>query len=187
MSDSVWPHRWQPTRLPRPGILQARTLEWVAISFNAWKWKVKVKLLNRVRPSAIPSTAAHQAPPSMGFSRQEYWSGVPLPSPYENLSIPYFLSQSPWFLMAILFRVKACSVTSVMSHSLWSCGLSPARLFCSWDPPGKNAEVGCHILLQGNLSYPGIELGSARVSCIAGRFFTYRITCFILLAWCFLN
>ena len=64
------------------GILQARTLEWVAISFsNAWKWKAKVKLLSRVRLLVIPWTAAHQAPLSMGFSRQEYWSGVPLPSP----------------------------------------------------------------------------------------------------------
>ena len=64
-----------------PGILQARTLEWVAISFsNAWKWKVKVKSLSRVRLLAISWTAAYQAPPSMGFSRQEYWSGVPLPS-----------------------------------------------------------------------------------------------------------
>ena len=63
-----------------PGILQARTLEWVAISFsNAWKWKVK-KLLSRVRLLATPWTAAYQAPPSMGFSRQEYWSGWPLPS-----------------------------------------------------------------------------------------------------------
>ena len=59
-----------------PGILQARTLEWVAISFsNAWKWKVKVKSLSRVRLFATPWTAAYQAPPSMGFSRQEYWSG----------------------------------------------------------------------------------------------------------------
>ena len=65
-----------------PGILQARTLEWVAISFsNAWKWEVKVKSLRRVRLLATPWTAAHQAPPSMEFSRQEYWSGVPLPSP----------------------------------------------------------------------------------------------------------
>ena len=65
-----------------PGILQARTLEWVAISFsNAGKWKVKVKPISRARPSATPWTAAYQAPPSMGFSRQEYWSGVPLPSP----------------------------------------------------------------------------------------------------------
>ena len=65
-----------------PGILQARTLEWVAISFsNAWKWKVKVKSLSRARLLVTPWTAAYQAPPSMGFSRQEYWSGVPLPSP----------------------------------------------------------------------------------------------------------
>ena len=70
-----------PPGSPVPGILQARTLEWVAISFSkAWKWKVKVKLLNRVRLLATPWTAAHQAPPSMGFSRQESWSGLPLPS-----------------------------------------------------------------------------------------------------------
>ena len=67
---------------PVPGILQARTLEWVAISFsNVWKWKVKVKSLSRVRLLETPWTAAYQIPPSMGFSRQEYWSGVPLPSP----------------------------------------------------------------------------------------------------------
>ena len=70
-----------PPGSPIPGILQARTLEWVAISFsNALKWKVKVKSLSWVRPSATPWSAAYQAPPSMGFSRQEYWSGVPLPS-----------------------------------------------------------------------------------------------------------
>ena len=64
-----------------PGILHARTLEWVAISFSyAWKWKVKVKSLSCVRLLATPWTAAYQAPPSMGFSRQEYCSGVPLPS-----------------------------------------------------------------------------------------------------------
>ena len=65
-----------------PGILQARTLEWVAIAFsNAWKWKVKVKSLSRVWLFATPWTEAYQAPLPMGFSRQEYWSGVPLPSP----------------------------------------------------------------------------------------------------------
>ena len=74
-----------------PGILQARTLEWVAISFsNAWKWKVKVKLLSRIRLLATPWTSAYQAPPSMGFSRQEYWSGVPLPSPIEKHSLSNF-------------------------------------------------------------------------------------------------
>ena len=71
-----------PPGSPLPGILQARTLEWVAISSsNAWKWKVKVKLLSRVQLLVTPWTAAYQGPPSMGFSRQEYWSGVPLASP----------------------------------------------------------------------------------------------------------
>ena len=67
---------------PVPGILQARTLEWVAISFsNAWKWEMKVKSLSRVRLFATPWTAAYQAAPSMGSSRQEPSSGVPVPSP----------------------------------------------------------------------------------------------------------
>ena len=140
MSDSVWPHRQQPTRLPRPwdspgkntgggchfllqcmkvksesevaqscltlsdpmdcslpgspipGILQARTLEWVAISFfNAWKWKVKVKLLNHVRLLVTPWTAAFQAPASVGFSRQEYWSGLPFSSPIYVYIVYLFL------------------------------------------------------------------------------------------------
>ena len=73
------PRDSSPPGSPVPGILQARTLEWVAISFsNAWEWKVKVKSLSRVRLLATPWTAAYQAPPSMGFARQEYWSGVPL-------------------------------------------------------------------------------------------------------------
>ena len=71
-----------------PGILQARTLEWVAISFsNAWKWKVKVKSLSSAWLLVTPWTAAYQAPPSMGFSRQEYWSGLPLPSPSRQILI----------------------------------------------------------------------------------------------------
>ena len=78
-----------PPGSPVPGILQARTPEWVAISFsNAWKWKVKVKSLSRVWLLATPWTAANQAPPSMGFSRQEYRSGLPLllkPQHYWNL------------------------------------------------------------------------------------------------------
>ena len=74
---------------PIPGILQARTLEWVAISFsNAWTWKMKVKLFSRVWLPATPWTAAYQAPLSMGFSRQEYWSGLPSPSP----TVEYYLA-----------------------------------------------------------------------------------------------
>ena len=76
-----------PPSSPFPGIPQARTLEWVAISFsNAWKWKVKVKMLSRVWLLVTPRTAAFQTPPSMGFSRQEDWSGLPLPSPWEQAS-----------------------------------------------------------------------------------------------------
>ena len=79
-----------PPGSPVPGILQARTLERVAISFsNAWKWKVNVKSLSHVRLLATPWTAAHQTPLSMGFPRQEYWSGVPLPSPLRTLSEVY--------------------------------------------------------------------------------------------------
>ena len=73
-----------PPGSPVPEILQARTPEWVAISFSI-AWKVKVESLSRGRLLAAPWTAAYQAPPSMGFSRQEYWSGVPLPSPMTNL------------------------------------------------------------------------------------------------------
>ena len=84
-----------------PGTLQARTLERVVISFsNAWKRKVKVKSLSRVRRLATPWTAAHQAPLSMGFSRQEYWSGVPLPSPVI----------SPRLLIYDHYYVEICSL-----------------------------------------------------------------------------
>ena len=88
-----------PPGFPVPGILQARTLEWVAISFsNAWKWKVKVKSLGHVWLLATPWTAAYQAPLSMGFSRQEYWSGVPLPSLKYDVSCIFFYrcSLSSW-------------------------------------------------------------------------------------------
>ena len=77
-----------PPGSPVPGILKARTLEWAAISFsNVWKWEVKVKSFSRVQLVASPWTVAYQAPPSMGFSRQESWSGVPLPSPSHPSSL----------------------------------------------------------------------------------------------------
>ena len=92
-----------PPGSPVPGILQARTLEWAAISFsNAWKWKVKVKPFSRVRLLATPWTAAYQAPPSMGFSRQEYWSGVPLPSPYTMLGHVNYIMLN-FTLLSVLF------------------------------------------------------------------------------------
>ena len=94
-----------------PGILQARTLEWVAISFsNAWKWKVKVKSLSRVLLLATSWTSAYQAPLSMGFSRQEYWSALPLPSLMTNLnsilkSIDITLQTNVCLMEAMVFLV----------------------------------------------------------------------------------
>ena len=76
-----------PPGSPVPGILQARTLEWVAISSNAWKGKVKVKSLSCVQLFMTLWTVAYQAPPSMGFPRHEYWSRVPLPSPRKIIAL----------------------------------------------------------------------------------------------------
>ena len=119
-----------PPGSPVPGILQARTLEWVAISFsNAWKWKVKLKSLSHTRLLATPWTAAHQAPPSLGFSRQEHWSGLPFPSPMHE--------SEKWNWSR-----------SVMSDSSPPHGLQPTRLLRPWDFPGKSTGVGCHCLLR---------------------------------------
>ena len=86
------PRDGSPSGSPIPGILLARTLKWVAISFsNAGKWKVKVKSLSRVRLLVTPWTAAYQTPLSMGFAKQEYWSGLPLPSPNHLSSDGYLV------------------------------------------------------------------------------------------------
>ena len=112
---------------PIPGIFQARTLEWVAISFsNAWKWKVKVKSLSHVRLLATPWTAAHQVPPSMGFSRQEYWSGVPFKllermwgkgNP-PTLLVGMWLIQPPWRSVWSFLKIESYFMI-LQSHS-WS-------------------------------------------------------------------
>ena len=92
-----------------PGILQARTVEWVAICFsNAWKWKVKVKSLSCVRLLATPWTASYQDPLSMGFSRQEYWSGVPLPSPI-GMHISFQIGGFIFFEYALSLRFRSFS------------------------------------------------------------------------------
>ena len=101
------------------GILQARTPEWVAISFsNAWKWKIKVKSLSRVWLLATPWTVAYQAPPSMGFPRQEYWSGVPLPSPIYTaiLSKSIFLFLLD-FNIETYFQLLLVAILSVKKES----------------------------------------------------------------------
>ena len=105
-----------PPGSPIPGILQARTLEWVANSFSkAWKWKVKVKLLSRVRLLVTPGTAAYQAPLSMGFSRQEYWIGVPLPSPDDMAKHGISPCGIPEGLVRISFYCKCSCFQIVLS------------------------------------------------------------------------
>jgi len=93
---SATPQTGSPPGSPILGILQARTLKWVAISFSdAWKWNMKVKSLSCVRLLATPWTAAYEAPPSMGFARQEYWTGVPLPTSKRSQSYS-FSSSHVW-------------------------------------------------------------------------------------------
>ena len=109
-----------PPGSPIPGILQARTLEWVAICFsNAWKRKVKVKLLSCVRLFVTPWTAAHQAPPSMGFSRQEYWSGchcLLYTIPWNNIKICNTLI----LIISHLTPYQSCLVL-ILSHQPLLC------------------------------------------------------------------
>ena len=141
-SDSVRSHRRQPSRLP--GILQVRTLEWVAISrmhfFNAWNWKVKVKSLSCVRLLSTPWTAAYQAPPSMGFSRQEYCSGVPLPSLKQQVSSLVFKSLlivnfSKLFLPGTLWsNLKLCLSTLLPTLSTSSLTVIKSSLLQPWVP-----------------------------------------------------
>ena len=131
-----------PSGSPVPGILQARTLEWVPISFsNAWKWKVKVKSLSHMGLLAIPWIAAHQAPPSMGFSRQEYWSGVPWPSPYvcwASLKINTWWSINDWESVSVS-QILTILTFEADDHLLWStflfiieCVLTSLLLLFSW-------------------------------------------------------
>ena len=124
------PHRWQPPGSTVPGILQARTLEWVAISFSsAWKWKVEVKSLSRVRLFETPWTSAYQAPPSMGFSKQKYWSGLPLPSPEGSWTIPKLNNTVIYsFFLCLMFSLP---IMLGERGKLWLVGKQLLPLFFS--------------------------------------------------------
>ena len=121
-----------PPGSPVPGILKARTLERVAISFsNAGKWEVKGKSLSHVQLFATPRTAAHQASWSMGFSKQEYWSGVPLPSPWVELNGHYFFF-SQWRCLHVQKNITntgmlPCSVKWKPNNFCWQ-GKTPSLL-----------------------------------------------------------
>ena len=119
-----------PPGSPVPGTLQARTLEWVAISFSsAWKWKVKVKSLNRVRLLATPWTAAYQSLPSMGFPRQKYWSGVPLGFPND------IRNKKPWQVTCEYYFTKCISPPVV-----FGCQDSPIRASVTFHP-GQSLQL----------------------------------------------
>ena len=99
-----------------PRIVQARTLEWVAISFSsAWKWKVKVKPLSHVRLVATPWTAAYQAPLPMGFSRQECWSGLPLPSRPVEIKLKMVLCSG---LLGETLLPATLAIIKILGHSI---------------------------------------------------------------------
>ena len=122
-----------PPGFPVPGIPQARTLEWVAISFsNAWKWKVQVNSLSRVRLFAMPWTAAYQAPLSLGFSRQEYWSGVPLSTLFQKDARKHMLS------LQSMSEPLPTSATTLD-------GINPANFHQSGD------KINFHILRYGEV------------------------------------
>ena len=125
-----------PPGSPVPGILQARTLEWVAISFsNAGKWKVKVKSPSCVRLFATPWTAAHQAPPSMGFARQEYWSGVPSPSPWKGLDNTKYFRSVDKFEVGTYIMIKLPLLPTPPQLPGWWARLALVDVHCrhSWE------------------------------------------------------
>ena len=131
-----------PPGSPVPGILQARTLEWAAISFsNAWKWKVKVKSLSRVWLSATPWTAAYQAPPSMGFSSQECWSGVPLINknvwaPSAGAVVAY--QSKFWFYLETNFHM-----VNTLNSFAREKAMAPYSSTLAWKIPWMQEPVGC--------------------------------------------
>ena len=122
---SVWPHRRQPTRLPRPWDSPGRNTR-VGCHVLLQRMKVKVKWLSRVRLLATPWTTAYQAPPSMGFCRQEDWSGVPSPSPNQFPRLQVRTLRAKDILKPVREKDKSqqppsCPFTHLLiqSHSYW--------------------------------------------------------------------
>ena len=117
---TVQRHRWQPTRLPRPWDSPGKNTG-VGCHFLFQCIKVKVKLLSHVRLLATSLTAAYQAPPSMGFSRQEYWSGLPLPSP-TSLSTYIYQSIDPSvYIYMVSLNPHGCMHAKLLQSCLTLC------------------------------------------------------------------
>ena len=138
VSDSVRPHRRQPTRLPRPWDSPGKNTGMLAISFStARKWKVKMKSLSRVQLWVTPRTAAHQAPPSMGFSRQEDCSG--------HHCLP------PVLLDVCLFQLSVCSSWLAVIHA--HC----LSFFKTYNHHGGNYTLASIFFLK-NFSYLNLTI-----------------------------
>ena len=129
---------------------------------------------SRVQLFKTPWTVARQAPLSMGFSRQEYWSGLPCPPPGDlpDLGIEPTSSVSPALaggvfttsaILEVHYMGWVCVSHSVVSNSWWPHGLQPARLLSQWDSPGKNTGVGYHALLRGIFPTRGSNLHFLRL------------------------
>ena len=141
---------------PVPGILQARTLEWVAISFsNAWKWKVKVKSLSHVQPSVTPWTAAFQAPLSMGFSRQEHWSGCHIFSP-PVLYFTEFPSSIVTFVH-VLYLLSGSFYYNIRSTRKETCWFFQSLIFQQWGTISRQTEWRLSKSLQAINAGEGVE------------------------------
>ena len=150
------PRDGSPPGSPVPGILQARTQEWVAISFsNAWKWKVKMKLLSCVRLLATPWTAAHQAPPFMGFSRQEYWSAV-------TLLYPLFMLLCP--KSTVIFQCKTFSTRPPNLVIPWCVFTAILLLSFSLFSGPHTFPLSCSVSFR-----PRLKLVCYRLSFLGGR------------------
>ena len=117
----------QETARVNINILEISELKWTAAAAAA-------KSLQSCPNLCDPIDGSHQAPPSLGFSRQEHWSGLPFPSPMQE--------SEKWKWNR-----------SVMSDSSWPHGLQPTRLLHPWDFPGKSTGVGCQCLLQNGLEW----------------------------------
>ena len=140
-----------------------------------------MKSLSCVQPSATPWTAAFQAPPSMGFSRQEYWSGVPLPSPILNtrqIQNSSLFSASFFYFLLITgsWMCMLAKSFQVVSDSLGPYGQQPTRLLCPWNSPGKNTGMGCHVFFQWMVPIQGSNPESLTSPALAGGFFTSSAT-----------
>ena len=148
---------------------------------------MKVKSLSHVQLFVTPWTVAYHAPPSMGFSRQGYWSGLPFPSPGIfptqglNPGLPHWRQTLPseppgkprYYIYIYVFHmcVHVCQVASVISNSVQPCKLYPARPLCPWDSPGKNTGVVAMPSSRGS-SWPMDPTLISYVSC-TGRGFLY--------------